>query len=298
MFDNWYIHPAMPSVVGSPAVESAAKAIFPEGRTEEHFIESAALKRRMSYLVHLPPGYDEAASVRFPVLYLLHGLGGTNSEWPTTGFIGKADDLMRSETVDRFIIVMPQGDQGYWLDQAFGPAWATYLVHDIVGTVDARFRTRPDRRYRAVGGLSMGGYGALHLGMNYTNVFGVVGAHTPTFRDFDGSREWFGVDMATVQFGEHAYFDAHDPVWLFTNQTDKARGLIIRVDVGADDEYFPAINRFHKLLLSLGVKHEWEAFDGAGHGDLEFWKRHSLPITRFYSDAFRAAGGPSIALGR
>ena len=152
MFDNWYIHPVVPTVVPTPV----ARAILPEGRTEEYFIESAALKRRMSYLIHLPPGYDEAKTTRFPVVYLLHGLGGTNTEWPTTGYIGKADDLMRSQKVDRFIIVMPQGDQGYWLDQAYGPAWGTYLARDVVTAVDARFRTLPDRYARAVGGLSMG----------------------------------------------------------------------------------------------------------------------------------------------
>jgi S-formylglutathione hydrolase FrmB len=72
--------------------------------------------------------------------------------------------------------VLLKGDQSYWVDWADdGPAWGLYSARDVVQHVDASFRTLTDPASRAVGGLSMGGHGALQLALTYPGVFGVVG---------------------------------------------------------------------------------------------------------------------------
>src|SRR5262249_57251604 len=80
------------------------------------------------------------------------------------------------------LMVLPQGDEGYWLNHASGPRWGDYVSGDVVDYFDATYRTLPAAGSRAVGGLSMGGHGALQLAFNHPDVFGVAGAHSPTLR--------------------------------------------------------------------------------------------------------------------
>jgi enterochelin esterase-like enzyme len=259
-------------------------------RTEERVFASPALGREAPYTAFVPPGYDEAGG-RYPVLYMLHGMGGRRAEWQEFGLFGAAEALMAAGEIDPFLIVLPQGDQGYWLDQYDGPKWGTHVAADLVREVDARYRTLPERTARAVGGMSMGALGALQLGINHAGVFGVVGAHTPTWRDYEATHAWFGAEMATVFFGDRAYFDRHDPVYLYHTHADAAQRLILRLDVGADDPWRRSVEWFRRRLEERGVAHEWRLLDGAGHGDTDhgYWSRHTADYVRFYGRAFGQA---------
>src|SRR6266568_1305005 len=118
---------------------------------------SAALARTMPYSVYLPPDYATSAK-RYPVLYMLHGMSGTNVEWQSYGLFDRADAMIRAGTLQPLIIVLPQGDTAYWVDHAVTDklAWGRYMAQDVVGDVDARFRTISDSAHRAIGGVSMG----------------------------------------------------------------------------------------------------------------------------------------------
>ena len=84
------------------------------------------------------------------------------------------------------IIVLPQGDKGYWVDNANdGPRWGEYLSHDLVNIIDTSYRTLRTPDSRAIGGLSMGGYGALYQAFTHPDIFGVVGAHSPSLHRWD-----------------------------------------------------------------------------------------------------------------
>jgi enterochelin esterase-like enzyme len=229
---------------------------------------------------------------------MLHGMGGRRGEWQEFGLFGAAEALMAAGALDPFLIVLPQGDQGYWLDQFDGPRWGTHVATDLVAEVDGRYRTLHDRAARAVGGMSMGALGALQLGMNHAGVFGVVGAHTPTWRDFDATHAWLGAEMATAFFGDRDYFDRHDPIHLYHAHADVARTLVVRLDVGADDPWRPSVEWFRGRLDERGVPHDWGVLDGAGHGmaDHGFWSRHSAELLRFYGRAF-GRGGRSDGVG-
>jgi enterochelin esterase-like enzyme len=162
-------------------------------RVERSVFHSAALGREMPYTVYVPSGYDESTHNRYPTLYMLHGMGGHNTEWEGYGLLQSADSLIAAGEIDPIIIVLPQGDQSYWVDWADGgPAWGLYVARDLVDHVDLQFRTVADPTGRAVGGLSMGAHGALQLGLRYPRVFGIVGAHSPSLRSFDERLPYFG----------------------------------------------------------------------------------------------------------
>lgn len=245
-------------------------------RTEFSTLYSAALGREMPLDVFLPPGYD-SSDQRYPVLYMLHGMGGTNKEWEYYGLFEEADRLMRAGEMIPFIVVLPQGDYGYWVDQANGgPRWGEYVAREVVAEVDRRYRTLPDPSARAVGGLSMGADGALQLALNNPDVFSVVGAHSPVLKPYGDAPEFFG---------DVVYFEAHYPVTLVQFQTEVAKRLTISIDVGDVDIWLTNAVAFHEELNRLGVRHEWHVWPGEHNA--EYWTAHVVDNLRFYGAALQ-----------
>ncbi len=146
---------------------------------------SLALGRTDRYLVYLPPGYERAARLghRFPVLYLLHGDGiaarHTAAHMFVEGGIGPTlSHLVDAGRIQPFIVVMPEAADGTpaadteWANTADGAFAAEVL--DLVKAVDSRWATVPDRSGRAIAGLSMGGYGAVNIGLRNLPLFSVL----------------------------------------------------------------------------------------------------------------------------
>jgi len=250
-------------------------------RIEDRSFFSQALQRTMPYFIYVPPGYD-ATSQRYPVAYMLHGMGGSNTEWKGYNLFGQADDLITAGAIPPMLIVLPQGDQSYWVDHANGPRWGEYTAHDVVAEVDANWRTLPDRDHRAIGGLSMGAQGALQLAMRYPDVFGIVGAHSPTLRNWEETAAWFPPDF----YRDETYFDEHDPATLFAAHPDVARRLKIWIDVGADDvDWRAVVTDFHQQLVAEGVPHEFHVLPGNHNGD-DYWAPHGGEYLQWYARAF------------
>jgi enterochelin esterase-like enzyme len=267
------------------AAEPVGSGLRVSSTTESRFFWSPTLGRLMPYFVYLPPGYSSSSDRRYPVLYMLHGMGGSNSEWRGYGLLEAADALMQAREIHPFLIVLPQGDQGDWVDQANGPQWATYLSHDVVEDVDHAFWTRPDREHRAVGGLSMGATGALVVALRFPDVFGIVGAHTPTPRDWDGEVAYLGPEMAADYYGDRARFTQHNPVDLFRQLPGVAASLRIWIDAGDQDiDWLPAAEALHEQLDAEGIAHSWHVLAGHHNGD-DYWGPHAGKYLRFYDAA-------------
>jgi enterochelin esterase-like enzyme len=243
-------------------------------RIVESSLNSASLGFAVPYLVFLPPGYDSQPDRDYAVIYMLHGLGGDRYQARVDGLFSAADMLMNSGEIDPMIIVAPEGQSSYWVNHANnGPHWGDYITVDLVQEVDRDYRTIPDRASRAIGGVSMGGHGALQLAMN-SDDFGVVGAHSVALRTYE---------QAFPMFGDRSYFEAHDPVHLCVKYAAHARSLKIWIDVGDTDPWNPAATAFHNLLVANGVPHEWNVYPG-GH-NVDYWRTHAPDYLRFYNRA-------------
>ena len=225
----------------------------------------------MPYVVYLPPGYD-AATRRYPVLYMLHGGGGHRDEWLGYELHTAADKAMANGAIQPFIIMFPQGDTGYYANNAGnGPRWGDYIWRDLPRHMDAAYRTLPSARSRAIAGNSMGGWGALSNGFLHPDVFGVVAAHSPSLPRDDGFRPVLGTGQE---------FASHDPVTLATT-APRLDTLRIWIDVGRDDTWTPRVTELHDALAARGIAHHWEIADG-DHG-YEYWMPREPDYLRFYS---------------
>ncbi|MFN8472629.1 MAG: alpha/beta hydrolase-fold protein [Anaerolineae bacterium] len=243
---------------------------------QPHVFHSESLNRDTSYYIYLPPGYQTRPDQRYPVLYMLHGMSGTNSEWLQYGLLRTADAMMRSGKIRPFIIVLPQGDKEYWVDHANnGPRWGTYVTHDVIAEIDSHYRTLADRPHRAIGGLSMGGHGAMQLAINNPDLFSVVGAHSPALRTYENTFAFFG---------DRAYFDAHNPLALCKKYPKVVSRFKLWVDIGQADQWAPAAQAFHEQLVQLGIPHTWHEYPGGHTG--EYWGSHAGEYLQFYSASF------------
>ena len=165
-----------------PAGFNGKRDGIPHGRLEMIEYDSKTVGTRRKMQVYTPPGYS--ADQKYPVLYLLHGIGGDETEWErfaTPDIL--LDNLIADEKALPMIVVMPNGRaerDDHPKDDVFrhGPAFATFeqdLLKDVIPAIESRYSTLSDREHRALAGLSMGGGQSLNFGLTHLDTFAWVG---------------------------------------------------------------------------------------------------------------------------
>ena len=150
----------------------AASARRASVSVRDYKLNSKLMAREMPYRVALPANYETDKASRFPVIYLLHGLGGHYDNW------GSKTEIARYLENYPVIVVMPEGNNGWYTDSATQPndRYETYITRELIPEIDGKFRTAPNRQNRVVAGLSRGGYGSRKFGLKYPEMFGLVGS--------------------------------------------------------------------------------------------------------------------------
>lgn len=122
---------------------------LPAGTLETRDLESKILKASVKLNVVLPDGYAESGERRYPVVYLLHGLGGDYGEWQRVGVVERAAGL-------DVILALPEGDKSFYINhhEKPGARWEDYIVEEVIPFVDGRYRTLAQRGKRGISGLS------------------------------------------------------------------------------------------------------------------------------------------------
>jgi enterochelin esterase-like enzyme len=242
---------------------------------------SPTLQRWMPYYVYLPPGYEKGDGA-YPVLYLLHGYYGGFGEWAEVGVHQAADELILSGEIQPMIIVMPEGEQSYYVNHGVnGPRWGDYIAQDVVSEIDRNFRTIPTAEARAIGGLSMGGTGALHLAFNHPELFGIVGAHAPTLK-WERPEDKF-------HFADDEYYRSVNPL-VQAARLDGLENLVIMLDIGDDDPGWFTLAQLSESLEQRGLDSELVYLEGSHSA--EYWIDHQWQYLPAYDRAFR---GPRTA---
>jgi putative tributyrin esterase len=243
-----------------------------------HFL-SPALSKACSMNVIFPE--SRAGSPPFPVFYLLHGLSDDHTIWT------RRTSIERYVSELPLIVVMPDGGRGFYSDAAQGPAYERHIIEDVIGFVDRTFRTIAAREGRVIGGLSMGGYGAIKLALKYPDLFCSAVSHSGalgiTRRPV---REDLRPELLRI-FGPSPAGGPDDPFSL-AEKIDRARLPAIRIDCGVEDGLLEANRQFHQHLEKLGIPHEYEEFPGAHTWD--YWDRHVQEAIAFHSRALGLKG--------
>lgn len=184
---------AMLAGVASAQVQTEVPPPVPGAKpvTVEHIkVHGASLEGNLEgdlvdrdVIVFLPPGYFQHKQRRYPVVYALHGYSIGAEQWTHEIHVPQTIEGAFALGAKPMIVVLPDsktvyGGSMYSRSQTTGD-FEEFIAHDVVSYIDAHYRTIPDRESRGLVGHSMGGYGALRIGMKYPNVFGALYVMSP-----------------------------------------------------------------------------------------------------------------------
>ncbi len=238
-------------------------------------LSSKLMAREMPYRVILPKNYEADKTEKFAVIYLLHGLIGHFDNWTDKS---KLKDHAANYN---YIIVMPEGDNGWYSDSATVPndKYESYIVQELIPEIDGKFRTIADRPHRAIAGLSMGGYGALKFGLKYPDKFVLAGSFSgalgaASFTDKTLGNGWKVLtDSIMGTYGaEDSQTRKDNDIYKIVRETtpEKVSALpFIYLDCGTEDGLITQNRDFNALLAEKKIPHEFRELPGIH--DWKFW---------------------------
>jgi enterochelin esterase-like enzyme len=237
-----------------------------------------------SYLLYLPADYD-ISNKKYPVIYWLHGGNGNSREgnW----MCARMNDAMKKGEMPKSIIVFVQGLPVGWYNNSKDGSMPVedVIIRDLIPHIDSTYRTFTSAEARGIEGMSMGGYGSLHLGFKYPELFGVVSSIAPSITTFEMERKEI---IAPVFENDTLYFNMNSPAELARKNAGYImKNTSIRLLVGDKDFLFDLINNFSLLLDDLKISHKYSIARGADHDYRQvIEKLDSDPFT-FWRDAFK-----------
>ena len=225
---------------------------------------SAALAREMHYRILIPADY-ETSGHRYPVLYLLHGLTGSYIDWETR------TQLDQYAAGLPLIIAMPDGDDSWYTNSATQPQekWEDYIVKDFIPEIDKNYRTIQTKFGRAIGGLSMGGYGAMKFALKYPGMFifaasfsGALSVTSNEFRPRAGSKA--AGQIAAIFGAADSETRTQNDVYTLAGKVTNPDSLpYLWISCGTEDTTLIKPNQdFAALLVRQKIRHSYSESPG------------------------------------
>jgi S-formylglutathione hydrolase FrmB len=253
--------------------------------------KSFALERQWSYAVYLPDSY-ETSNLRYPVMYLLHGARGDLNNWIVFGNIqSTADALIARGEIPPTIIVMPDAGESWYIDRK--EKMETAVIQDLIRDVEQHFRTVSKREGRLIGGLSMGGYGALRFALKYPEKFAAAALLSPAIYDPEPpeqSSARHAAPFAAPDFDVAVWRSLNYPA-LWDAYLQKKTPVPMYINSGDDDHLFIEVEaaKLYELLRRNKQPAELRIVDG-GHA----WPVWEGTIGDALRYVFRFAARPEL----
>lgn len=267
---------------------------------EDLAVKSKILGVDMKYSVYLPADYEESDR-RYPVLYLLHGFSPAKKDyitWVQFGEVKKIVDnqMQNLETTD-MILVMPDFDESFYVnsyDQEM--KYEDFFFKEFVPYIDENYQTRPEKQYRAIAGVSMGGYGTLLYAMKHPEYFAAAAPLSAAVITDDvitsmPQQRWDqafgpifgpgleGADRLTDHFQENSILNI-----IASTDPKKLQSVDYFIDCGDDDFLIKGNMALHSAMLDKQIPHEFRVRDG-GH-TWTYWRSALPEVLKFVSQKF------------
>jgi S-formylglutathione hydrolase FrmB len=276
-------------LIGCASCILLAPAVRASARAECVSLPSKILARAVPYCVLLPPSYDTEKTRRYPILYLLHGLGDNDQFLIHSGGMNLVQDLWERKRLGEFLIVTPAAGMSFYINSQDGKRrYEDFFLQEFIPGVEKRYRAQAGRSSRGIAGISMGGYGALHIAFRHPQLFAAVGAHSAALIEklpkvsAQNTRQMSQLRVLGEPFGspfDAAFWKLNDPLTIA--RTANLAGLKIYFDCGSEDDYgFDAgAKSLDKLLTSRHIPHEFHIYPG-GH-DWTYFAEHLPALLEF-----------------
>ena len=243
----------------------------PHGAVTIHWYPSEAAGGELRRVhVYTPPEYFKDTTKKYPVMYLLHGMGDNDSHWMWMGRANTvADNLLADHKAVPMIIVMPDGhvrvpnrenETDSERRSRAGQGFEKDLLEAVIPLVESNYRILADREHRAIVGLSMGGGQSLGVGLNHLDTFAWVGGFSSAARGLDSALSKLKADPA----------DANNKLKL------------LWIAIGKDDFLLKQNQELIESLKAIGIKHTYQETEGSHQ-----WSVWRLYLSEFMPLLFR-----------
>lgn len=260
-----------PSPTSSPTttpVATATATIIPcqaEGGQVLEFddFRSTVAREQLPYRVYVPPCYLESQR-RYPYIVLLHGLGENESQWDDLGIDETLNQGILLSTLPPMIVVMPDtGNIGNENTFPPAPSYEVVLLDELLPAIERDFCVVDNRNFRAIGGISRGGFWAFSIALRHPDLFGIVGGHSAFF------------DLDNAPSANNPLDLALDTAFL------TEANLRMYLDNAAADYVGPNLELFSSRLSARGIPHTYIINPVGDHND-DYWRAHLSEYLAFY----------------
>lgn len=249
-------------------------------RVDTVMVKSRSMDKEVEVVYVLPDKSLGGDAEACPVVYLLHGFGGNAPTW-----IGLKPNLPQIADEKGIIFACPDGENSWYWDSPKNPEYRyeTFVASELVEYTDRHYSTVPEKKGRAITGLSMGGHGALWLAIRHKDVFGAAGSTSGGVDIRPFPKNW---EMSR-QLGE---YETNKEVWdshTVITQTDRIKDgdLALIIDCGEQDFFLEVNKALHKVLLEKNISHDFITRPGAHNG--KYWNNSIDYQILFFDKYFR-----------
>ncbi|MDU5111567.1 MAG: alpha/beta hydrolase-fold protein [Clostridium sp.] len=222
---------------------------------------SDTMKIHWNHRVYLPKEYEENSDKEYPVLYMLHGWGGNLTNTTDEARIDSQkilDNLIDNKEIEPMIVVFVDGFNSFYVD---GPTFKmeSAIVNDLIPFIDSKYKTLDNSKNRAIAGISMGGYGALNIGLSNSDMFKSIGLMSPAIWDkMEEGNLIYGSQLVDYYY-ENSYQNIMNDV--------KSKDIDIFTYHGKNDETitYDNVERFVSYSTDAGFEVKYELQDEGPH---------------------------------
>lgn len=249
---------------------------------------SKKLGKEVAYSIYLPSDY-KTSERKYPVLYLLHGYTDNETNWIQSGEMKEITDRAISNgEAAQMIIVMPNAWDTWYVNQYDGKApYEDMFFEELIPYIEKTYRTRNSKEFRAIAGLSMGGYGSLLYSLHRPDYFSACVPLSAAI--FDDTRMNFRSqnDLFNRLYGPGLEHWQKNSVLNILSGLSKENlpGVRFYIDCGDDDSLLDGNYQVHKIMREKGIQHEFRVRDG-GHGWV-YWRTALPDVLNFVSRSFK-----------
>lgn len=260
-------------------------------------INSKVLGKEVKYSIYLPSGYENT-NRSYPVLYLLHGYTDDETGWTQFGEVQHiADKTIASGDAPPTIIVMPDGGVSFYIDSHDGKVrYEEFFIKEFIPEIEKTYRIRSKKEFRAVAGLSMGGYGSLIFSLKHPDMFAAAAPLSAAVWTDDEvlkvpDDRWDNFMGIFLQKGLRGkdrlnkhWYDNSPLKIVETAPLEKLKSVRYYIDCGDDDFLIKGNMALHAAMIDKGVPHEFRVRDG-GHS-WPYWRTALPEVLRFVGESF------------
>lgn len=244
-------------------------------------VDSELEGQTREFVVYLPPSYLTQPERRYPTVYMLHGINGGAREWEPREFDRLLDQLYTDGGLAETIVIFPDGESLWYIDSSVAP-WRSMFIEEMLPLIDAEYRTLPQREFRGLSGVSMGGHGAFTVGWAHDDMFSSITSHMGALDlpPLVGSAAEIAANSPETPVVQ---VDGHTPMFLSSFR--------YFFDACRDDDFRfgEAAEAMSAKLTAKLVEHTAVVYPEGRHND-DCWMPHIDDSFGMHSESFRANG--------